>query len=326
MGKYGTWLIAVSMVAPFFIILFQNRADLNSPQVLSSTSTISNNESVVSFGLMGDLGLGRNITAQARLKKDFNWSFGGVTEWLTQNDFNLSNLESPIIKDCSTDFKNTMIFCGDPQFLPSLKYNKFILSLANNHIFNYGQNGFTQTKDYLSQNDINFVYSDPPVIASDSVAISPNSILTLKQINGIKFGFLAYDLVISGRVIASDSVAISNDIKKYKPEVDWLIVSLHWGNEYLSKPEKWQIDLVHQLIDVGADIIAGHHPHVVQPVETYKNKLIFYSLGNFIFDQNWSQATSESEIYRLKVSKDKILNIDKTPIIIKSNSRPEIRK
>lgn len=313
MGKCGVWLIAISMVAPFFIILFQNRADLNSPQVLSSTSTISDNESVVSFGLMGDLGLGRNITAQARLKKDFNWSFSGVTEWLSQNDFNLANLESPIIKDCPTDFKNTMIFCGDPQFLPSLKYNKFILSLANNHIFNYGQNGFTQTKDYLSQNDINFVYSDQ----------TERSFL-IKQINGIKFGFLAYDLVISGREI--ERSLIITDIKKYKPEVDWLIVSLHWGNEYLSKPEKWQIDLVHQLIDVGADIIAGHHPHVVQPIETYKNKLIFYSLGNFIFDQNWSQATSESEIYRLKVSKDKILNIDKTPIIIKSNSRPEIKK
>jgi poly-gamma-glutamate synthesis protein (capsule biosynthesis protein) len=314
MGKCGVWLIAVSMIAPFFIILFQNRADLNSPQVLSSTSTISDNESVVSFGLMGDLGLGRYITVKARSKKDFNWSFSGVTDWLTQNDFNLANLESPIVKDCPTDFKNTMIFCGDPQFLPSLKYNKFILSLANNHIFNYGQNGFTQTKDYLSKNDINFVYSNQ----------SERSFL-IKQINGIKFGFLAYDLVSSKRVIASDSVAISNDIKKYKPEVDWLIVSLHWGNEYLPKPEKWRVDLAHRLIDAGVDIIAGHHPHVVQPMETYKNKLIFYSLGNFIFDQNWSKATSESEIYSLKVSKDKILNIDKTPIIIKSNSRPEIK-
>jgi len=78
------------------------------------------------------------------------------------------------------------------------------------------------------------------------------------------------------------------------------------------------------MVDAGADIIHGHHPHVLQKTEIYQNKPIFYSLGNFIFDQNWSVETSTSQIVNLKLTKNEIINQQTIPLKIKYNSRPEV--
>lgn len=222
------------------------------------------------------------------------------------HDFNLANLESPIIKDCPEGKTGTFTFCGDSRFLPYLKANKLVLNLANNHILNYGLDGLSQTHNYLSENDI--VYF--PEFAT-------------KTVNGISFGFLGYDF-ITDPAIASEAKQskIINDVKKYNSTVDWLIVSIHWGNEYLSAAENWRVDLARQLIDAGADIIHGHHPHVWQSYEIYKEKPIFYSFGNFIFDQSWSYETSHSQIGELTLSKTKMENLKLYPIEIKYNTQP----
>ena len=263
----------------------------------------------VTFGLMGDLGLGRHITSTARSKNDFSWSFQKVNHILQKNDFNLTNLESPIIKNCPKGETGTFTFCGDTNFLPYLSENKFIFNLANNHIFNYGIDGFSQTKDFLNKYQLGYFYSH----LSDSEFL-------LKNINGITFGFLGFDYITNPTL---KTETIINLVKKYDSQVDWLIVSLHWGNEYLSSPEQWRISLAHQLIDTGADIIHGHHPHVLQSKEIYQNKPIYYSLGNFIFDQNWSIETSQSEIVNLTVTKTEIIESQTIPLIIKLNSQPQ---
>lgn len=266
-------------------------------------------KNTVTFSLAGDLGLGRYITTISRSKKDFSWIFQNVSLILKSNDFNLTNLESPIINNCPQSLTGSFIFCGDIKFLPYLRENKFIFNLANNHMFNYGQDGFDQTKNYLTQNQISYFYSH-----------NPDTEFIKKEINGITFGFLGYDFITNPKL---DPNQIINTIKKYDNQVNWLIVSLHWGNEYLPKPEAWRVDLAHQLIDAGADIIHGHHPHVLQPTEIYKNKPIFYSLGNFIFDQSWSKETSSSELIILKVDKENIIETIKKPYLIKYNSQPQ---
>ncbi|MEI8067569.1 MAG: CapA family protein [Candidatus Shapirobacteria bacterium] len=267
-------------------------------------------KNTVTFSLAGDLGLGRYITTIARSKKDFSWSFQKISSLLKSNDFNLANLESPIINSCPEGQTGTFTFCGDSRFLPYLKENKFVFNLANNHIFNYGQDGFNQTKNYLKENQISYFYSH-----------NPDTEFIKKEINGIKFGFLGFDFITNPNL---DSKKIISLVKKYDSQVDWLIVSLHWGNEYLPKAEIWRVDLAHQLINSGADIIYGHHPHVLQSTEIYKNKVIFYSLGNFIFDQNWSKETSSSELVILEVDKTNIIKTTKKPFLIKYNSQPEL--
>ncbi len=307
-------LLAVVILVVYFAFL----TSIPHPSPLKTPLSIENQSpsptptptppATVTVGLMGDLGLGRFITSTSRSKNDFSWSFQGVTEWLQENDFNLANLESPVIDNCPTGFTGTFTFCGDTKFLPHLQKNKFFFNLSNNHILNYGQSGLDQTVDYLRQYQIPFVYSH-----------APKTEFTAYTVNGITFGLLGYDFVTYPQFSQQE---IISKVKQYQNEVDWLIVSLHWGNEYLPQPEIWRIKFAKDLIDAGADLIHGHHPHVWQDPETYNGKLIFYSFGNFIFDQNWSHETSHSNIVRLTFTKDNIIQNESFPIQIKFNSQP----
>lgn len=252
----------------------------------------------VTVGLVGDLGLGRHITSTARAKNDFFWSFREIQPWLDQNDFNLANLESPIIKNCPPGPTGTFTFCGDPRFVPYL--DGFILNLNNNHILNYGLDGLNQTKSYL-----------PDTSFYDNFFV--------KEVKGLSFGFLGYDFITYP---ATNTTEIINKIKSVRPSVDYLIISIHWGNEYLPKAENWRIELAHQMIDAGVDVVHGHHPHVWQDVEHYQDGLIFYSFGNFIFDQSWSYETSHSQAARLIFQKGELPTYELFPYAIKFNSQP----
>ncbi len=304
--------LTISIILSFYP-KYKNNAHKPEPVSFVVTSYPSPTPSLIktaTFGLMGDLGLGRHITSIARSKNDFSWSFQKISYILQKNDFNLANLESPIIKNCPKGETGTFTFCGDTRFLPQLYKNKFILNLANNHIFNYGTDGFSQTKNFLDEFQVGYFYSH----LSDSEFLK-------KNINGIVFGFLGFDFITNPKLKPETIVSL---IHKYDSQVDWLIVSIHWGNEYLPTAEKWRIDLAHQIIDAGGDIIHGHHPHVLQQKEIYNGKPIYYSLGNFIFDQNWSVETSKSEIVNLTVTKTKIIDTTVVPLIIKQNSQPQI--
>lgn len=279
----------------FFSILFPSPSPLPSPTIIPTPTPVQ----IVHLGLVGDLGLGRHITSTARNKKDFSWSFAGTKGWLSQNDVTLANLESPIINNCPTGYTGTFTFCGDTQFLPYLQ--SFIFNLNNNHILNYGQNGLTQTRQFLPRAFYDNFYTE--------------------TINDISLGFLGYDFVTYPQL---NQTQIIDQIQTYDSQVDYLIVSVHWGNEYLPNPEKWRVNFAHQMVDAGADIIHGHHPHVWQEPEIYQNKPIFYSFGNFIFDQSWSYETSHSQIARLTLTKNEINSIDYFPIEIRYNSQPWI--
>ena len=215
----------------------------------------------------------------------------------------MANLESPIIDPCPEGKTGTFTFCGDKRFLPYLADNKLIFNLNNNHILNYGISGLAQTKSYLA--DIPSFYDN----------------FLIQNLNDITIGFLGFDFITYPKLDPPDIITL---VKKYSPTVDWLIVSLHWGNEYLPNPEKWRQVLARQLIDAGADIIHGHHPHVWQNYEIYKDKPIFYSFGNFIFDQSWSAATSHSQIAALTLTKSKIVDLKLFPIEINFNSQPRL--
>lgn len=318
---YGIILGLLAFFALFFFIFIRYRnsssglispvsslRQLIAPSIVPAAILTPTSVPSLTIGLVGDLGLGRNITSTARRKKDFSWSFQGISSWLSANDFTVANLESPLIKDCPEGEVGTFTFCGDPKFLPYLRSNKFIFSLANNHILNYGRDGYLQTKNYLN----GFA------IGSYNSQLDPDPFYKIVK-NGISVGFLSFDLITYPQY---DRTKIIDLVKKYDPEVDWLIVSLHWGNEYLPSAEKWRIDLGRQLVDAGADIIHGQHPHVWQPSEIYKGRYIFYSLGNFIFDQNWSSETSRTNIVRLQLTKNDILSSTTFPVVIKSNSQP----
>ncbi|MDD5258447.1 MAG: CapA family protein, partial [bacterium] len=167
-----------------------------------------------------------------------------------------------------------------------------IVSLANNHCWDSGKKGIEECKKLLDNNHINYILPNKELIIDK--ANTKAAIITEYYLDDHLYNNL------------------SARISRLKRSADIIVIYLHWGEEYKLKPESWQIELAHKLIDAGADLIVGAHPHVLQSTEIYKNKYIFYSLGNFIFDQTQSN-TLDSVIVKLSIS-NKLLNITTLPI------------
>jgi poly-gamma-glutamate synthesis protein (capsule biosynthesis protein) len=160
------------------------------------------------------------------------------------------------------------------------------MSLGNNHSYDYAKEGFDSTKEELEEVGIATV-GDPQKQASSSVEF-----LSLDGVTVSLIGLYAVD-------VAPTSNEIQLLLEATQKESDLQVVYVHWGTEYKTIHNKSQERLAHQLIDAGADVIIGHHPHVVQDIEIYQNKLIFYSLGNFIFDQYFSDEVQEGLMVEL---------------------------
>jgi len=232
---------------------------------------------------------------------NFKYPFEKTAAVLSSADTTFGNLESPLIENCPSS-DTGMIFCGRKEAVEGLLYSGFdVLSIANNHILNQGQKGKEQTINILKANGI----------------LPSQNEITIYRANDITFGFLSFDLV------TYPSTPLIPLISLKSPTVDILVVSLHWGNEYQKEPTLSQKELARKIIDSGAKIIIGHHPHVTQPVEKYNNGLIFYSLGNFVFDQDWSEETKKGNAVEIIFKEKEIESYKILPIYIQNNSQPE---
>lgn len=251
---------------------------------------------------VGDIMLGRHCNVQMKEKNDWSYPFLKTAKLTQKKEIAFANLEAPFVQNCPTS-STGMIFCAPFPAIEGLKFAGInLVSLANNHILNYGQEGLTQTKELLDQNQISYTDSQR---------------LTFKNIDGVDFGFLAFDLV------TYPQTEIISKVKENKNLVDVLIVSLHWGAEYQPKPNKQQEILAHQLIDNGVKVVLGHHPHVIQPIEEYNHGLIFYSLGNFVFDQDWSEETKKGEIAEIIFEEKEIKSYRTVPVYMQNFCQPQ---
>jgi poly-gamma-glutamate synthesis protein (capsule biosynthesis protein) len=225
-------------------------------------------------------------------KSSFSYPIELIKDFLNSFDFVIGNLEGPINEN-PKDFSDTSLtFSFDKKAVESLKAGNFsLVSLANNHTLNMDWEGFDETKNILKENDIAFI-GEP--IECDSDFIHQKDGITYYGIN----------VTFSNNCSNKEIVNQIEDIKFYNPET-FLIVLIHWGTEYKNISSKEQETLAHAMIDAGVDLIIGGHPHVVQNIEQYKNKLIFYSLGNFIFDQYFSKETQEGLGVGIEIYKDK---------------------
>ena len=221
----------------------------------------------------GDVMLGRSVMSKSLKVKNPNYPFMNVSEVLKNADIVFSNLESPIIDNCpysDSGFK----FCSDPKMIEGLKYAGVdVVSLANNHILNYGKEGLDKTKKYLDINGVKWV--------------GDGNLVVIEK-NKTKFGFLGFNF-LEHKPQNKDFDLIRNSRRK----VDILIIGVHWGEEYAKKANLYQRLLARQLSESGADYIVGHHPHWIQDTEIIGSTKVYYSLGNFIFDQMWSEETKK---------------------------------
>jgi poly-gamma-glutamate synthesis protein (capsule biosynthesis protein) len=244
----------------------------------------------------GDVMLSRGVRRQIVWANDPALPFRKMAPLLAGGDLAFINLESPF-SDQGPYHEEGLIFHAAPATIAGLELARIaVVSTANNHARDCGPHGVEFTRKWLCDHGIE------PVGSSDSEERTHRGTVLIR--NGIRFGFLAYTYDqqngnwrdIDRRIALADPAVMAHDVQDLRKHCEVVIVSMHHGIEYTTKPTKAQIEFAHAAIDAGAKLVIGHHPHVIQPRETYQGGLIFYSLGNFIFDQFQREATQHGEI------------------------------
>ena len=242
---------------------------------------------------VGDIMLDRGVERLMDKNSTF-YPFEKISNLLQKIDFVVGNLEGPIVKNPPNFTDSSLKFAFRPSVTETLSSANFsLLSLANNHTCNMSNAGLKETREILTEADIGFM-GGPIECDTDSLFEKDNLI------------FLAFNKTFYFNCSDDEIVEIVKNVKNTNPE-KFLIVFIHWGEEYHPINSFFQQDLGHRMIDQGADLIIGAHPHVVQNIEEYKGKLIFYSLGNFVFDMYFSQKTQEGLAVGLEIYPKKII-------------------
>lgn len=267
---------------------------------------------------VGDVMLSREVERRVLEIGDFTAPFAETRAILADADLTLANLETPLMTGAPVG-ENVMYFRADPRFASALQQSGFdILNLANNHTGNFGAAGLSNTLRELEKEDLDYVGAGD----SEEDAYGP----LIKEVKGLKIAFLAYTeqrLTAFRNSEAGPALAfmekerVIHDIENLKDQVDFIIVSMHAGEEYNStRPTQKQIEFARAAIDAGAELVIGHHPHVLQPIEEYRGKFIFYSLGNFVFDQMFSEKTREAVAVKFYFEKDGLRQVEFFPNLI----------
>ncbi|HZK23992.1 MAG TPA: CapA family protein [Oscillospiraceae bacterium] len=300
---------------------------LDEPLTLAFTTT---DQPPLTIMAMGDIMLDQ-LTRQKLKEYDPTYPFLRVKELLKQGDVIFGNLETPISARGTPLAGKKYTFSAAPfsvQCLEDAGIN--MVSLANNHIMDYGEEALSDTLNILAEHNITSAGA-----GMNSTQAHSGTIL---EIQGYRVALLAYtdDFAVPaqhralwqaseqkpGAAIVHDTNRIKADIQRLRTKADLVMVSFHWGYEYTTNVAAEQQKLGHLAIDAGADLILGHHPHVPQGVEIYKGKPIVYSLSNFVFYPFANRPeTQDTFILQAKYENGRITALSLIPIL-GGNSQP----
>jgi len=254
--------------------------------------------------VFGDMMLDRSVRQKIN-ENGAEYPFEPIKDLLFGNDIVVANAEGPFtsLNSITLGVKDApLTFTFDQSLLSVLKNLGFtLLGQANNHTLNFGISGFNQSTTSITNSGLNY-FGDPQ---------NKNINLYSKEINGEKIAFIAFN-EFSYQGLENITAAI----KEAKNNFSYLIVYPHWGEEYNPSFTPSQQKMAHAFIDAGANVVIGTHPHVIEPIEIYNNKPIFYSIGNFIFDQSQTGPTSEGLAIRILLEK-KSVRYELNPFFIK---------
>jgi poly-gamma-glutamate capsule biosynthesis protein CapA/YwtB (metallophosphatase superfamily) len=246
--------------------------------------------------LGGDVMLSRHVGRLARARHDPASPLRDLAPMLRSADIAFVNLEAPF-SDRGRLMEHGMIFKAEPDMIAALQAaGVTIVSTANNHARDCDSYGVEFTLSWLNQHGIKTVGSAPTAEAAHAG--------TVVERNGLRFGFLAYTFDqsngnhadIDDRIAVMDGPAMQADVARLLAHSDVAIVSMHAGTEYRPRPNSQQVEFAHAALDAGASVVVGHHPHVTQTWECRDNGVIFYSLGNLVFDQFQRKETQHGAL------------------------------
>ncbi|HBG81256.1 TPA: hypothetical protein DDW69_00260 [candidate division CPR2 bacterium] len=283
---------------------------------------------------VGDVILGRTVYKKM-VDKGFLSPFENVANRLADADLTFGNLETPL-SDAIKPPTEGMSFLVPKKAIEGILASGFdVLALANNHSTNFGEKTFKDTLDLLEENKIEYVgggrsevdaksYKTINVKGKKFAFLNTNSIVGDLAAKGDSAGVWHINLEPWGKIDQKQVDELLEKLREAKKEADFAVVMVHWSKEYTHDPNNEMKNLAHQLIDNGADLIVGTHPHWTQGIEVYKDKFIAYSLGNFVFDQDWSKETKQGLIMDTIFYKDKLLNVSLAPVLIEDFHKPRI--
>jgi poly-gamma-glutamate synthesis protein (capsule biosynthesis protein) len=249
----------------------------------------------INFFFAGDAMLDRYIFSVAQ-KRGTGFLTGKMQSLFSDPNEIVFNLEGPVTKNSSVSKETLIGDKGNMRFTFDSDLTKNFLQstrasavfIGNNHVWDFGQAGFDDTKKFLTENQIPF-FGD---------AGGENKPLE-RKIGNAKVAYVAFN-----QFLGQPAEKVVEEIWRLKKNNNFVVLYAHWGVEYARLESQKQKDWAHSFIDAGADLVIGSHPHVVQPIEVYKNKAIFYSLGNFVFDQYFSPETMEGLAVGVSVKDD----------------------
>lgn len=265
-------------------------------------------EDTITVSFAGDCTLGsfkgsNNKFGTVWNEKGADWFLGGVTEVFANDDVTFVNLEGPLTEH-NQELVKEFSMRGEPSYVEILKKGSVeAVNLSNNHIYDCGNTGFNDTVNICQTNGI---------------GTAGESYITGYSANGITVYFLGYKGWSDTESLRN---TIAEDIKICKEVylADAVCVEFHWGEERHYYPNSTQTNLAHWVIDSGADVVVGAHPHVLQGIEKYNGKVIAYSMGNFCFGGNSNPKDKASMILQITFDKQgNYSNINVIPCTVSS--------
>ncbi len=240
------------------------------------------------------------VVTRPRSTQAFDYPFSGTAAELQKGDILVGNLEAPLTRGGTEFLGKKFRFRVHPDIAPALKRTGFtVVTLANNHIMDFGRDGLADTLTSLDRVQLLHTGAGANLTEARRPAIA--------MARGRRVAFLAYSLTYPDEFYANASrpgtaqgllKTVTDDIAEARRSVEYVVVSFHWGEELAEFPKPYQRKAAHAAIDAGANLVLGHHPHVLQGIERYKGKSIFYSLGNFVFG-SMSRFADRSIIARI---------------------------
>jgi poly-gamma-glutamate synthesis protein (capsule biosynthesis protein) len=282
------------------------------PPISVDTATATSPNGTTTMLFLGDIMLGRNVEFLAGLHGD-TYPFRYTTEFVSSYDFVIANFESAAAIRHERTKSGGFRFSTTPALITALgEYGVTHASLANNHALDYGSEGYANVKELLLGAKIT-PFGHPTTVSSTSVAY-----LQLKD--GRAIAIIGIHTLFNEP--SSESLrAVLDDASQNSVAQ---IAYVHWGNEYESVHSRAQERFARTLIALGTDVVIGHHPHVAQDIQVINGVPVFYSLGNYIFDQYFSRDVQEGYGVGITIHRD-ALYFDLIPITSRdSRSAPRL--
>ncbi len=253
-----------------------------------TTHVTVKNEVNITISAVGDVTLGDDVNfsplnsfSTVATMNDDSYFFANVVSVLGKDDITFANFEGTLTTQ-GTRADKQFAFRGDPSYTQILKDGSVeVVTLANNHSSDYGEVSLTDTEQYLTQAGIDYVTGDT---------------IDVREVNGIKVGLIGIYTLNDGAAKADQVASTITAAKNAGAQI--VVVAFHWGEEGADTPTDIQKSLAHTAIDHGADLVVGHHPHVLQGIEQYNGKYIAYSLGNFCFGGNSNPVDMDTMIFQ----------------------------